>query len=326
MYKFWKQLTKKYPLLAKWEVKALAFTLPGFEGVPVYDVYKFFVAEISSNSMSNRSKSIAFSFFMAIFPSLTFVFTLIPFLPYFRNLDTHIMVFLKSVLPNQETYNFVRTFLEPILRDLAKHKRGGLLTGSLLLVLFLMSNGVISMLHSFDKTNEHYKKRTGWQNRLLAVRITFLLMALFLFSIVLIVLGEEVIKLFSHALNIENKIVHTLLDVVRYTLIVLLFFFSLSLIYYYGPNTKKKYKFISVGATVATLLSVLISAFFSYYVNNISRLNVVFGSIGTIMLLMVWLNINAFVLLIGYEINASIFYNKSQRSRRLEMKEEKILN
>ncbi len=254
MNKFRNQVIKRYPFLLKWEARARAFTIPGFEGVPVYDVYKFFVAEISSNSMSNRSKSIAFSFFMAIFPSLTFVFTLIPFLPYFRNLDTHILVFLKNVLPNQETYNFVRTFLEPILRDLAKHKRGGLLTGSLLLVLFLMSNGVISMLHSFDKNNEHYKKRTGWQNRLLAVRITFLLMALFLFSIILIVLGEEVIKLFSHLVHIENKIVHTLLDILRYTLIVLLFFFSLSLIYYYGPNTKKKYKFISVGATVATLL------------------------------------------------------------------------
>lgn len=310
-------------MLGRWQARARVVSLPGLEGIPVYDVGRFFMAEISSNSMANRSKSIAFSFFMAIFPTLTFIFTLIPYLPYFRNLDTNILVFLKSVLPNQETYNFVRTFIEPILRDLAKHKRGGLLTGSIVLVLFLTSNGVISMLHSFDKTNEHYKKRTGFQTRMLALRITFLLMMLFLFSIVLIVLGEEMIWLVSHALHIESKLTHTMLDLVRYALIVLLFFFSLSLIYYYGPNTKKKYKFISVGATVATFLSVLVSAFFSYYVNHISRLNVIFGSIGTMMLLMIWLNINAFVLLIGYEINASIFYNKSQRQRYLEKKEQR---
>ncbi|HWB62727.1 MAG TPA: YihY/virulence factor BrkB family protein [Chitinophagales bacterium] len=320
MNKFWKKLKKQYPFLIKWEERARVFTLPGFDGVPIVDVYKFFIAEINSNSLGNRSKSIAYSFFLAIFPALTFVFTLIPYLPYFRDMDVNILKLLRQVMPNQETYKFIKSFIEPLLKDLAKHKRGGLLTGSLLLVFFLTSNGVLAMMSSFDKSHSHYHKRNPIQSRIVALKITVLLLMLFIFSIALIVLGESILSFTLAQLNIHSELTHLLFDVLRYVAIILMFFFSLSLIYYYGPNTKKKYKFISTGATVATVLSILISVAFSYYVNNFSKLNVIFGSIGTIMLLMIWLNINAFVLLIGYELNASIHYNKLHRFVEIENK------
>jgi membrane protein len=325
MNQIWQQLKISYPFLIRWEARGKVFTLPGFDGIPLVDVYQFFMNEIRSQSLSNRSKSIAYSFFLAIFPGLTFVFTLIPYLPYFRDLDTNLLGLLKQVLPNQETYNFLEKFVEPILHDLSKHKRGGLLGGSLLLVLFLTSNGVLAMMHSFDKAHAHYKKRNAVQNRWVAIKITVLISFLFLFSLVLIVLGQEMVTLVSHLLHIHSSFTKLALHVVRYVFIVLMFFFSISLIYYYGPNTRKKYKFISTGATVATILSILVSIFYSYYVSNFSKLNVIFGSIGTIMLLMIWLNINAFVLLIGYEINASIHYNVHRRSSSLEQKPESVL-
>ena len=320
MKKIWTRLKSRYPVLIIWERKARKVTLPGLEGIPVFDVYHFFAAEIRANSLPTRSKSIAFSFFLALFPALTFVFTLIPFLPYFRDLDTHIFEFLKQVLPNEQTYTFIRSFLEPLLRDLAKHKRGGLLTGSFFLVLFLTSNGVMAMMSSFDKSHESYKKRNAFQKRYVALKITFLLILVFILSIVLVILGKEFISIVAHLLNIQNKFTHLLLDTLRYILIVLVFFFSISLTYYYAPAVKKKYKFVSTGSTVATILSVLISVGYSYYVSNFGKLNLIFGSIGSIMFLMIWLNINAFVLLIGYEINASIYFNKVHRSKELERK------
>ena len=319
MNKIWAKLKADYPFLRIWERKSKIFTLPGFDGVPVYDVYNFFIAEIQENSLPTRSKSIAFSFFLAIFPTLTFIFSLIPYLPYFRDMDTNILKLLKQVLPNEATFNFIKSFIEPLLKDLAKHKRGGLLTGSIFLVLFLMSNGVLAMMQSFDKSHDHYRKRTALQARMVALKITFLLMTLFLFSMGLIVLGEELISLLSELLKIQSKLTHTLLDILRFTLIIVMFFFGTSLIYYYGPATKTKYKFISTGATVATILSVIISIFYSYWVANFNKLNLVFGSIGTIMLLMIWLNINAFVLIIGYEINASIHINKTYRIKKLQL-------
>ena len=189
MNKFWKNLQVQYPVLVRVEQRWREFTLPGLDGVPVYDVYQFFIAEIQENSLPTRSKSIAFSFFLAIFPTLTFIFSLIPYLPYFRYMDTNIIKLLQKVLPNEETFNFIKAFIEPLLKDLAKHKRGGLLTGSIFLVLFLMSNGVLAMMQSFDKSHDHYRKRTAIQARAVALKITVLLRLLFLFSIGLIVLG-----------------------------------------------------------------------------------------------------------------------------------------
>ncbi len=321
MIQLWAKLAERYTFLIDVLVKAKTFTLPGFDGIPVFEVYQFFIAEIRANSLPTRSKSIAFSFFLAFFPALTFIFSLIPYLPYFNDMDTKIMEFLRQVLPNKETYAFIKSFLQPLLQDLAKHKRGGLLTGSFFLVIFLTSNGVMAMMSSFDKSYDHYKKRNALQGRYVALKITFLLILLFIFSIALIILGQDILAFVFDVLKIKSRFTVILLNLVRYVLILLMFFFSISLIYYYGPATKKKYKFISTGATVATVLSILVSIGFSYWVSNFNKLNVIFGSIGTIMLLMIWLNLNAFVLLIGYEINASIHYNATLRTKELDVKE-----
>lgn len=321
MRDIWILLADRYPFMTNIEKRIKTFTLPGFDGIPVWDVYQFYIAEIRANSLPNRSKSIAFSFFLAFFPALTFVFSLIPYIPYFSNLDIKILGLLKEVLPNKETYGFIKSFTQPLLHDLAQHKRGGLLTGSIFLVIYLTSNGVMAMLSSFDKSYVHYKKRNAIQSRLVALQITFLLIFVFLFSLGLVVLGEDVLSYLLEAFHIKTRFNFYLFNILRYTLIVAMLFLGISLIYYYGPATKKKYKFITTGATVATLLSVLVSIGFSYWVSNFNKLNVIFGSIGTIMLLMIWLNVNAFVLLIGYEINASIHYNTTLRTMELEVKD-----
>jgi len=321
MKTLWTNILTQYPFLLRIGVRLRNVTLPGFDGIPVFVVFRFFIAEIRANSLPTRSKAVAFSFFLAIFPALTFIFSLIPYLPFFNNLDVSILNLLKEILPNKETYAFIKSFIQPLLEDLAKNKRGGLLTGSGLLVLFLTSNGVMAIMSSFDKAYDHYKQRNAFQSRLIAFKITFLLFTLFFFSIILIILGQDLFALLLDKLQIFSTFTQVLLNLLRYVLIILLFFFSISLIYYYGPATKTKYKFISTGATVATVLSILISLGFSYWVSNFNKLNVIFGSIGTIMLLMIWLNINSFVLLIGYEINASIHYNSLLRKRELEVKE-----
>lgn len=321
MKEIWAELAERYPFLMTFMIKAKTFTLPGFDGIPLFDVYQFFIAEIRANSLPTRSKSIAFSFFLAIFPALTFVFSLIPYIPYFSDMDDKIMEFLRQVLPNKETYAFMKSFIQPLLKDLAKHKRGGLLTGSVFMVIFLTSNGVMAMMSSFDKSYDHYKKRNAIHSRLVALQITVLLVILFIFSLGLVILGQDILAYVFDVLKIKSAFTHLLLNFLRYALILLMFFLGISLIYYYGPATKKKYKFISTGATVATVLSILVSIGFSYWVSNFNKLNVIFGSIGTIMLLMIWLNLNAFVLLIGYEINASIHYNTTLRTKELDVKD-----
>lgn len=316
MKKVWEKILRENPHLEKWEEKMKEITLPGLDGVPLYRVAQFFISEIKSNSLAMRSKSIAYSFFLSLFPALVFIFTIIPYalvLINFPDLDVYILKTIKDISPSPEIFKFLKSFIEPLLTDLTRNKRPSLLTTTFLLTIFLTSNGVVAMMSSFDKTYEHYKRRNAIQTRIIALKITFLLVFLFTFSMVLVVAGQDILELIFGYVNLKNGFTNFLLNFLRYSIIILLFFFSISLIYYYGPATKKKYRFISTGATVATFLSILASIGFSFYVKNFIKLNSLFGSIGTVMILLIWMNLNAFVLLIGYEINAAIYYHKQTR-------------
>lgn len=310
MKRLWQRLKSKIPYFRFWERISKTLTLPGFDGVPVYEVGEFFIQEIKKNSLPTRSKSIAFSFFLALFPALIFVFSLIPFLNIEYLSTQNVEALLKTILPSGEFYNFIFGNIN----DLLQKRRGDLLTGSFILSGYLTSQGVIAMMSSFDKSYEHYKKRNALQTHVVAFKITMLLILMFLFSIVLIVVGQDLFRFVFTYLDIDNYFTRFLINFLRYLIIVLLFFFSISMIYYYGPSTKKKYRFISIGATVASLLSILASLGFSYYVTHLNQYNSIFGSIGTVMLMMIWFNLNAFVLLIGYELNASIYYTKTKKS------------
>lgn len=316
MKKVWEKILRENPHLEKWEEKMKEITLPGLDGVPLYRVAQFFISEIKSNSLAMRSKSIAYSFFLSLFPALVFIFTIIPYalvLINFPDLDVYILKTIKDISPSPEIFKFLKSFIEPLLTDLTRNKRPSLLTTTFLLTIFLTSNGVVAMMSSFDKTYEHYKRRNAIQTRIIALKITFLLVFLFTFSMVLVVAGQDILELIFGYVNLKNGFTNFLLNFLRYSIIILLFFFSISLIYYYGPATKKKYRFISTGATVATFLSIMASIGFSFYVKNFIKLNSLFGSIGTVMILLIWMNLNAFVLLIGYEINAAIYYHKQTR-------------
>ncbi|MDW8273961.1 MAG: YihY/virulence factor BrkB family protein [Chitinophagales bacterium] len=295
--------------MENWEHVLTTFTLPGFDGIPVYEVVIFFIQEIKKNSLPMRSKSIAFSFFLAMFPALMFIFTLIPFLGIESLNEKNISEFLKTVVPSGEIYNIIFDTLNGALVK----KRGDLLTFSFFLSGYLATDGVLAMMASFDKSYEDYTKRSSLNARLVATKIALLLILMFLLSVVLIVVGQQIFRYGFGILNIDNFITRFVINFVKYFVIVLLFFFSISLIYYYGPSTRRKYRFISPGATVATILSLLASYGFSVYIKHFNSYNTIFGSIGTIMLLMVWFNINAFVLLIGYELNASIYYHKKNK-------------
>ncbi len=318
MKKIWQKILLENPHLEKWDQWFRVFTLPGLDGVPVYTLLSFFISEIKKNSLAVRAKSIAYSFFLSMFPALLFIFTLIPYvliLLNMQNIDAYILKLIKDISPSPEIFKFLKSFIQPFLSDLTQNKRPSLLTSTFILTIFLTSNGVVALMSSFDKSYDHYKKRNAIHTRVVALKITFLLVFLFIFSMALVVAGQDILELVLDYFHIQNTFTNILFNLIRYSTIILLFFFSISLIYYYGPATKKKYRFISTGATVATFLSILASIGFSYYVKHFVKLNTLFGSIGTVMILMIWLNINAFVLLIGYEINAAIYYHKSNAEK-----------
>ena len=318
MKKLWKKILDENPHLEQWDKWAHQFTLPGLDGVAMYDVFSFFSEEIKKNSLAARSKSIAFSFFLSLFPALLFIIGLIPYLLILFDMgdvNLYMKGLVKSISPSPDVFKFLWDFISPVIKEVTR-KRPSLLTTTFLLTMFLMSNGVVAIMTSFDKTYENYQKRNGFQTRLVALKISILLVLLFIFSVVFVVMGEDILQWIFRALQIKNGFTKFLFVFIRYSSILLLFFFSISLIFYYAPATKKKYRFISTGATITTILSVLTSLGFSYYLTHFARYGKLYGPIGTVMIIMIWLQLNAFVLLVGYEINAAIYFHHSIRQNK----------
>ncbi len=295
------------PWMHSFYERAKGVTLPGFDSVPIYDVMVFFRNEIKRDVISVRAKSIAFTFFLALFPGLIFLFTLIPYVP-IPNLQNSLMNFFMEMLPG-DTF----TVLEKTIRGVIQEQRGGLLSIGLVFALFISTNGMMAMMESFDKSYAGFVKRNSLVKRWIALKLTIVIFFLLVLSIITIIEGNHLLKWVLKTFDILSPFTFLLFSTLKWFIIVLLFFNSISFIYYYGPSLKKKFRFVSAGSTLATLLVILISIGFSYFINNFGNYNRFYGSIGTIIALQIYIYLNAFALLLGFELNASITINKNLR-------------
>lgn len=285
------------------------FSFPGFEGVSIYNVVTFFFNEIRKEDITVRSSALAFNFFLALFPAILFFFTLIAYIP-IKNLQTDILSTLTQVMPD-EVFKTIQTTVV----DIVKRQRGDLLSLGFLSALFFALNGIKSLMNSFDKSHPGFKKRNFFKKHFIALQLTLLISFLILISVILIISGNLLIKWVIHLFHFKKSALIAL-TILRWVIIVAMFFTGISVLYYYGPAVKRKWKFISAGSTLATVLSILTSLGFSYFVNNFGQYNKLYGSIGTVMVLMLWFYFNSLVLLIGFELNASIEVNKIKALKR----------
>jgi membrane protein len=278
--------------------------IPGFDGLPIYDVISFFVIGIQKNSLSTRASSLAFRFFLALFPSIIFLFALIPYIP-IDNFQEQLLVLIESVLPHS-AYELTNSTINNLITD----KNEGLLSFGFLFAFYLASNGVNSMVIAFNNTYHAQKKSTFIKTRLRSLLLLFIIFLLMISAIGLIVFsGVFTNYLISHHYISNNYILYAL-KVIKFIALLLIFFFGISSIYYFGNTRNSKFRFMSAGSTLATLLSILLSTGFAYYVNHFATYNKVYGSIGTLIVIMLWLYFNSLVLLIGFELNASIAHAK----------------
>lgn len=280
-------------------------SLPGFFGVPIYDILVFIGNELRRQKIMFRANSIAFSFFVSIFPAVIVIINLLAFIPIDGVVAT-IDSSLIDVLPAQ-----AHDFLFGTINDIVAKPRAGLLSVSFLLAIFISSNGMMAMMHSFDKSHEiSFKQRTGFQKRVRAILLTAMMVVLLILSVTLIIGGGAVIEWLAENITDNPDGSTTLLSGLRWIFILALFYTFISLIYRYGPALNRKSGFFSAGTTVATILSILTSIVFSLYVNNFGTYNTIYGSIGAIIVLLLWIQLNSFILLVGFELNASIAVNR----------------
>ena len=284
--------------------------LPGFEGVPLYDVIVFFFKQVRTVGITERASAVAYNFIMAIPPTFLFLFTLIPSLPLIKKaaLKKELHALITDIIPakvhNQNLIKFVDGFID--------NARIGLLSFSLILALFFASNGMMGLMRSFNKNYIGFQRRHELHDRLVAIRLTGIIYLLVLSTLVLMIAQDAVLKW----LGVESALMRQIIYYIRWIFMVGLFFYSIAFIYKYAPAVHKKWKLLSPGTLFATFLSILATLGFSYFVNGYGKYNALYGSIGTIIVLMALIYINSFVLLVGFELNVSIKSLKAMADQR----------
>jgi membrane protein len=282
--------------------KSKSIYLPGFQGLPLYEVVVFFKSQVKKVGLNERARSIAFSFLMAIPAATIFLCTLIPYLPVSKKLANQLLVLTKEITPNQNTSLLVTNFIN----DFLTKPRGGLLSFGLVVALYYASNAMIGLMRSFNRSLPSFTKRNYFENRLIAVQLTLVMIFLLIGCIVILVTQNELLKYVFKAFHIQKSSMKGVIKTLRWVVIIPLFYFTIAFIYKHAPAIKEKWRLISPGTTLATTLMILLTFVFSFWVNKFGTYNKVYGSIGTILILMIVVYFNALILLIGFELNVSI--------------------
>tara|TARA_B100001564_G_scaffold292072_1_gene256279 strand:+ start:84 stop:971 length:888 start_codon:yes stop_codon:yes gene_type:complete len=280
--------------------------LNSFYNLSLYDILFFFYKGVKQVSITTRASSLAFNFFLAFFPSIIVLFTLIPYIP-IVNLQETLMELISTILPPHTNEIAFST-----IYDIINNPRSGLLSIGFVLTIFFATNGVNSLIEAFNSSYHINESRSIIRQRLLSLGITFLLSCILMITILLIMFSKTVVNYLINTEIIENKSIEYILFG-KWMVIIIMLFVGISIIYHFGPTIKKKFKLFTPGSIISTCLIIVTSSFFNYYISNFAEYNKVYGSIGTLIIILLWMYINSIILLIGFELNASIFNAKKQK-------------
>ncbi len=288
------------------------FKIKAFEGLSLYDLLDMYLAGIVKGTLSARASAIAFSLFLALFPLLIFLVTLLPFIiPLVRvgheNFDTQFLTFLESFLPSATS-----DYFEDIYQQIKDQKRGGLLSSSFIISIFLVANGVNAIFGSFENSYHVELTRNFFKQYAYALMVGLLLSILVIIGAIAFVYFEFYIiqhteVYLEQALGYTGKLEDTsLLQLAQILFLLLLSYIGTAILYYFGTAEGRKARFFSPGALLTTLLFLLTSYLFGVYVEKFAQYNELYGALGGLLILMVFIWINANVLLLGFELNATL--------------------
>ena len=280
--------------------------LNSFYNLSLYDILFFFYKGVKQGAITTRASSLAFNFFLAFFPSIIVLFTLIPYIPIVDLQDT-LMELITTILPPHTNEMAFST-----IYDIINNPRSGLLSIGFVLTIFFATNGVNSLIEAFNSSYHINESRSIIQQRLLSLGITFLLSCILMITILLIMFSKTVVNYLITTEIIENKSIEYILFG-KWMVIIIMLFVGISIIYHFGPTIKKKFKLFTPGSIISTCLIIVTSSFFNYYISNFAEYNKVYGSIGTLIIILLWMYINSIILLIVFELNASIINAKKQK-------------
>lgn len=297
-----------------------------YGNLSLYNFLKIFLHNIQEDEIMDRANGVAFNFILAIFPAVIFLFTLIPYI-----------TSLYPAITNESIIQFMGEYLPPSMNevisstvlDIVNNQRGGLLTLGFFFAMYLATNGMMAIMRAFNACYRTVERRNPFKMRVTATGLTVMLAAVLLLAVTLLIVGQLVLNYmlsnmseFS-SLDFSEYNIH-LLFVLRFVVIFIVFFIVTSFIYYFGPAVHYNWNFFSVGSFLATLAILGVSYGFSFYITNFGSYNKVYGSIGALLALMIWIQSVTIVLLFGYEINASLHYGQKLEAINEHQKKTKL--
>ena len=293
--------------------KLRIIVLPGFDGMPLYDVLVFFFRGLFKGVLTYRAAAIAYNFFLALVPLILFLFTLIPYVTT-TNFQGELLELLDEVIPSNIYLMVKSTLVEIISRP-----KSGLLSLGFMMAIYFATNGVDAILEGFNQSYHRIKTWPWWKQKFYAFLLMTVITFLGFISMLFLTSGKLIITTLGKYEIITGSVTIFLLLITQWIVIIGNLLLSVSILYYFGQRKENKrlYKFFSAGSLLSTGLFIVGGLVLKAYFENFSNYNVLYGSIGSLIILLVWLFYNSLIILIGFELNTSI-----RRSR--EMAEAKL--
>jgi membrane protein len=301
--------------------KTAAISMPGNKEVSLYAVLEFFIRNIGKSELNLRASALAFNFFLSLFPTVIFFFTLIAYLPLKYTPDEILSTIQQAIPPN--VYETIRETLDDIL----KNQRGSLLSIGFLSAIYFSTNGFHNLMDLLNKYSHFQENRPFWKQRLVAVGLALFVTTLIILSVTMLTLGTIVISYLQKVKYFPSSTIPTLITLFNFLVVGFIVLGIIGAIYFYAPAKQRKWNFFSTGAVFATIVTLITTYGFSQYVYHFNSYNKVYGSIGVLIAIMVLIQINTFILLLGYDLNVALdlALNQERKNQARRSGENKIV-
>jgi membrane protein len=288
--------------------------IPAFEGHSLYEIAVFFGRGLGRGGLKTRASSMAYNFFLAIFPAIIFLFTLLPYVP-IEHFQDQLFETIRGIMPQNAFLTIEDTVLQILHNQNSK-----LLSFGFVAALYFATNGLSAMMVAFNKSIHVREERPVWKQQLIAVALTIFLAVVLIIGISIIIGSEIFIDRMMKAGATETW----MLWAGRWLVVGFLFMLIIAVYYRFGPSQRMHRRLFSPGVLLATALIIITSIGFAWYVNNFGKYNKLYGSIGSVIVMLIWIYYNSMMLLIGFELDAAISGAKENRRTLLEQEEAEV--
>ena len=295
----WSEDMERVPVLGKLVHKSKTLTLPGFQKIPLYDVMRFFMQSLGKGVVFQRAAAITYRIFAALIPMIIGLFTVIAYLG--DNIQQTLLDFLESAVPT-----YVWPAIQNMITEVVTRQYGALTSLMFVIGIYFTIVMINSLLVAMNTSYFNEKRRNVVKQILLSA-----LVMLIFFAVIVLVLGLFI------AASVIMRYVHThifgtstgyyiAVHGVKWILTFIAIYFLISILYYLAPVEKTNYRFFSAGSSMATISMVILLWFLNVYFSNFTNYNLIYGSLGALFAVLLWINWNSIILLVGYDLNVSI--------------------